>query len=211
MILSKKFVNDYTPLDKIDFKELADGMLKLGNEYEYVKDLVPNDKLVIGEVKECKPHPESDHLKIVKVDVKDEVLNIICGAPNVREGLKVIVALDGCELPLGVIKKTTIMGVESNGMICSIAELGLDKKFLTEADVNGICELDRDAKVGDNPIEYLELDDKIIDFELTANRADLLSELGLAYESAIITGGKVTLPELTYTPIKEKISDRLEL
>ncbi|MBR6113441.1 MAG: hypothetical protein IKP79_02900, partial [Bacilli bacterium] len=61
MILSKKFVNDYTPLDKIDFKELADGMLKLGNEYEYVKDLVPNDKLVIGEVKECKPHPESDH------------------------------------------------------------------------------------------------------------------------------------------------------
>ena len=211
MILSKKFVNDYTPLDKIDFKELADGMLKLGNEYEYVKDLVPNDKLVIGEVKECKPHPESDHLKIVKVDVKDEVLNIICGAPNVREGLKVIVALDGCELPLGVIKKTTIMGVESNGMICSIAELGLDKKFLTEADVNGICELDSDAKVGDNPIEYLELDDKIIDFELTANRADLLSELGLAYESAIITGGKVTLPELTYTPIKEKISDRLEL
>lgn len=211
MILSKKFVNDYTPLDKIDFKELADGMLKLGNEYEYVKDLVPNDKLVIGEVKECKPHPESDHLKIVKVDVKDEVLNIICGAPNVREGLKVIVALDGCELPLGVIKKTTIMGVESNGMICSIAELGLDKKFLTEADVNGICELDNDAKVGDNPIEYLELDDKIIDFELTANRADLLSELGLAYESAIITGGKVTLPELTYTPIKEKISDRLEL
>ena len=211
MILSKKFVNDYTNLNKIDFKDLADSMLKLGNEYESISALTPRDKLVIGEVLECKAHPDSDHLKIVKVDVKTEVLNIICGAPNVREGLKVIVALNGCVLPLGEIKKTTILGVESNGMICSIAELGLDKKFLNDEDINGICELDKNAPVGENAISYLELDDEVIDFELTANRADLLSMLGLAYEASVITDEEVKLPDTSYTSIKENINDYLKL
>ena len=211
MILSKKFVSDYTPLDKVDFNSFADSMLKLGNEYESISDLVPCENLVIGKITDFKPHPESDHLNICKVDIKSEVLNIICGAPNVKKGLKVIVALPGCVLPLGEIKKTTILGVESNGMICSIAELGLDKKYLRDEDINGICELDDNAVVGENPIKYLELDDKVIDFELTANRADLLSMLGLAYESAVITGEKVKLPDLTYKASKEKVESELSL
>ena len=211
MILSKKFVGDYTNLNNIDTKELADKMLKLGNEYESIKSLVPSEKLVVGKVLECKNHPESDHLKIVKVDVKSDILNIICGAPNIKEGQKVIVALNGCVLPLGEIKKTTILGVESNGMICSIAELGLDKKFLNDKDINGICELGEDAKEGENAIKYLQLDDEIIDFELTANRADLLSMLGLAYEASVITQEDVKLPDTTYTPIKDNINDYLKL
>ena len=132
MRLSRKFVNDYTNLEKIDFMEYANSMLKLGNEYESVFDLVNATKLVVGEVKECKMHPESDHLHICKVDVGNEVLNIICGAPNMRKNIKVIVALDGAELPGGTIKKSTILGYESNGMCCSLAELGIDKNKLEE-------------------------------------------------------------------------------
>ena len=211
MKLSKKFVNDYTPLDKIDIHELANGMLKLGNEYESITSLVSGNKLVIGEVIECENVSGSDHLHACKVNVGSEVLNIVCGAPNVKKGIKVIVALDGCVLPGGTIKKTIVMGHESNGMICALFELGIDKKFLKEEDINGIHILNKDAKVGENPISYLELDDEIIDFELTANRADELSMLGLAYESAVITGEDVTLPELTYKEDKEDIKDLLEL
>ena len=211
MRLSKKFVNDYTNLDNIDFMEYANSMLKLGNEYESISDLVSGTKLIIGEVTECSMHPESDHLHVCKVNIGSEVLNIICGAPNMRKGIKVIVAQDGAVLPGGTIKKSTILGYESNGMCCSLAELGIDKKFLTEEDINGIHELPSDAPIGEDPIKYLELDDKIIDFELTANRADELSMLGLAYESAIITGEKVNLPDLTYNAVKENINDKLEL
>ena len=96
-------------------------------------------------------------------------------------------------------------------MICSIAELGIEHKYLKEEDVNGICELGNDAVVGEDPIKYLCLDDTVIDFELTANRADELSMLGLAYESAVITGEKVNLPDLTYTEIKDNIKDKLTL
>ena len=106
MRLSKKFVENYTPLDSVDFNEYADSMLKLGNEYESISALVQADKLVIGKVVSCTSHPESDHLHICKVDIGSEVLNIICGAPNVRENLKVIVALDGCNLKDGTIKMT---------------------------------------------------------------------------------------------------------
>ncbi len=211
MRLSRKFVNDYTSLEKVDIKEFAESMVKLGNEYESITKLVDAEKLVIGEVLSCEDHPESDHLHICKVDVGSDVLNIICGAPNVKKGIKVIVALDGAVLPGGTIKKTVLLGVESNGMICSIAELGIENKYLEEEDIKGIHILPKDAPVGDNAIEYLELDDDIIDFELTANRADELSMLGLAYESAVITGEDVNLPDLTYKTIKKDVHDYLTL
>ena len=211
MKLSKKFISDYTNIDKIDFMDYANAMLKLGNEYESVSNLVEATNLVIGEVVECEMHPESDHLHVCKVNVGKEVLNIICGAPNMRKGIKVIVALDGAVLPGGTIKKSTILGYESNGMCCSIAELGFDKKFLRDEDINGIHELPSDAPVGEDALKYMELDDKVIDFELTANRSDELSMLGLAYESAVITGEKVNLPDLTYTPNKQNINKLLEL
>ena len=211
MRLSKKFVSEYTPLDNIDFHEYADQMLKLGNEYESITKLVNATNLITGEVVSCEKHPESDHLNLCKVDIGSEVLNIVCGAPNVREGLKVIVALDGAKLPAGDIKRTVILGHESNGMICSLAELGLENKYLSPEDINGIHELPEEAIVGDDPIKFLELDDEVIDFELTANRADELSMLGLAYESSIITGEGVTLPDLTYKEIKDNINDKLSL
>ncbi len=211
MILSKKFVNDYTNLNNIDINTLAESMVKLGNEYESVGKIVPATKLVIGEVTFCENHPESDHLHICKVDIGTEELNIICGAPNVRKDIKVIVALDGATLPGGTIKKTVVLGRESNGMICSLAELGIDKKFLTEEDIKGIHELPSDAPVGEDALKYLELDDEVIDFELTANRADELSMLGLAYESAVVTGEKVKLPDLSYKSIKDNVKDLLEL
>ena len=211
MILSKKFVNDYTNLNNIDINTLAESMVKLGNEYESVGKIVPATKLVIGKVTFCENHPESDHLHICKVDIGTEELNIICGAPNVRKDIKVIVALDGATLPGGTIKKTVVLGRESNGMICSLAELGIDKKFLTEEDIKGIHELPSDAPVGEDALKYLELDDEVIDFELTANRSDELSMLGLAYESAVVTGEKVKLPDLSYKSIKDNVKDLLEL
>ena len=211
MKLSRKFVNDYTNLYNIDFNEYANAMLKMGNEYESMGPLVNVKGLIIGEVEECSMHPESDHLHICKVNVGKEILNIVCGAPNVRKGIKVIVAPDGCVLPAGTIKKTTILGYESNGMICAMSELGIEHKYLREEDIKGIHELDEFAPIGEDPLKYLELDDDVIDFELTANRADLLSMLGLAYESAVITGEKVELPDVSFKEIKDNINDKLTL
>ena len=211
MKLSRKFVNDYTNLYKIDFNEYANAMLKMGNEYDDIYPLVYGDKLTIGEITSVTMHPKSDHLHLCKVNIGKEVLNIVCGAPNVRKGLKVVVAPDGCTLPGGTIKKTTILGYESNGMLCSFEELGIEHKYLTEADINGIHELDEFAPIGEDPLKYLELDDEVIDFELTANRADLLSMLGLAYESAVITGEKVELPDTSYEEIKDNVKDKLTL
>lgn len=211
MKLSKKFVNDYTDLNDVDTKWLAEGMVRIGNEYDSIKRLVDTDTLVIGEVIECSRHPESDHLNVCKVDIKTEILNIICGAPNVKKGIKVIVATDGTRLPGGTIKKTTILGYESNGMICSLSELGIESKFLKKEDVDGIHELQSDAPVGEDAVKYLEIDDEIIDFELTSNRADELSMLGLAYEVASLTKGKVTLPETKYKTNNKNIKSTLEL
>ena len=211
MKLSRKFVNDYTKIDDIDTRYLTDEMVRIGNESESVKTLVSATKLVIGEVIECTPHPESDHLNLCKVDIKSEVLNIVCGAPNVRKGIKVIVALDGCVLPKGTIKKSIILGHESNGMLCALNELGIEQKYLKKEDIDGISELSSDAPVGEDPIKYLELDDEIIDFELTSNRADLLSELGLAYEVSAITDREVIEPVIKYNEVDKNISDELNL
>ena len=182
MKLSRNFLNDYVDTSDIPLMRLAEDMTSIGNEYDYAGKLINATNLVIGEVVECVPHPNSDHLHLCKVNVGDEILKIVCGAPNVRVGIKVIVAKDGAVLPGGTIKKGIIRGEESNGMLCSIAELGLEHKFLKPEDIEGICELGSDAIVGTDPIKYLHLDDEVIDFELTSNRGDLLSILGMAYE-----------------------------
>ena len=191
MKLSTNFVKDYVDID-VDTKTLAEAMTKAGNEYDSAENLINATNLVIGEVLECEEHPDSDHLHVCKVDVGNEVLQIVCGAPNVRVGLKVIVALVGAELPGDFkIRKGNIHGVESNGMMCSIAELGIESKFLTDADKDGIHELPQDAVVGEDPIKFMQMDDSVIDFDLTANRGDLLSILGMANEIAAIYDKKV--------------------
>lgn len=199
MLLSTNFLKDYIDLDDdLTVNKLADDMTSMGNEYDSAGKFINASKLIIGEVIECEAHPDSDHLHICMVNVGNETLHIVCGAPNVRKGLKVIVALNGAKLPGGEIKKGVIRGQESNGMICSIAELGLDKKFLKEEDIAGICELPSDAPIGADPIKYLGWDDDVIDFDLTANRGDLLSVLGMAYEVGAIYDKKVKPIDLNF-------------
>ena len=211
MKLSLNFVKDYIDIDE-DVKVVAEKMTKVGNEYEEAGKLINATNLTIGKVLSCIEHPDSDHLHVCNVDVGEEVLQIVCGAPNVREGLKVIVALPGAVLPGDFkIKKGSIRGIESNGMLCSIAELGLENKFLSDADRDGICELPEEAVVGEDPIKCLGLDDEVIDFELTANRGDLLSILGMAYELGAIYDKKVKDIDLSYDEIEENIQDSFSL
>ena len=212
MKLSRKFVSDYIDLDeKLTIKEIAEAMTGVGNEYDEASPLINCTNLTVGQVIECVDHPDSDHLHVCKVNVGSEVLDIVCGAPNVRTGLKVIVALPGAILPGGEIKKGKIRGVESNGMLCSKAELGLDNKFLEEKDVAGIHELPEDTVVGSDPIKVLGLDDEVIDFELTSNRGDLLSILGMAYELGAIYKKKVKNIEYKYTENDKNIKDMFKV
>ena len=212
MKLSINFLKDYVELDEdIDVKKLAEDMTNAGNEYDEAGKLINATNLVIGEIKECEMHPDSDHLHCCKVDIGNEILDIVCGAPNARKGIKVIVALDGAQLPGGKITKGTIRGQESNGMICSIAELGLESKFLTEADKAGIHELPESAPIGEDPIKYMQMDDSVIDFDLTANRGDLLSILGMAYEVSAIYDKKVKDIDLSHNENQENINDSFKL
>ncbi len=205
MKLSTNFLKDYIDID-VDVKQLAEDMTRVGNEYDSASNLINATKLVIGQIIECEPHPDSDHLHLCKVNIGTEVLDIVCGAPNARTGLKVIVALDGAILPDKTIKKGMIRGQESNGMLCSIAELGLEHKFLKPEDSEGIAELGEDAEIGGDPIKYLQMDDGVIDFELTANRGDLLSILGMAYEVGAIYDKKVKDVDLKHKESGEDIN-----
>ena len=205
MKLSTNFLKDYIDID-VDVKQLAEDMTRVGNEYDSAGKLINATKLVIGEIIECVDHPDSDHLHLCKVNIGTEVLDIVCGAPNARKGLKVIVALDGAVLPDKTIKKGMIRGKESNGMLCSIAELGIEHKFLKPEDSDGIAELGNDAVPGEDPIKYMGMDDEVIDFELTANRGDLLSILGMAYEIGTIYDKPVKEVDLEHKEQGEDIN-----
>ena len=212
-MISLKWINDYVDLKDVDLNKLALKITKAGINVEKVTT-TNIDNLVIGKVIKCVPHPDSDHLKICQVDIKSEVLQIVCGAPNVKERLKVIVAIVGAKLPDGdnefIIKKSKIRNQESNGMICALFELGLEEK--TEETYNkGITELDENAIVGEDPIKYLNLDDTIYTLDLNPNRSDCNNHLAFAYEVASVLGKKVNLPNLEYQTIEDDIEDNFEL
>ena len=212
MILSRSFVKDYIDLDdNLDITTIAEDMTRVGNEYDSAGKFVNATNLVIGQIVECTDHPDSDHLHVCQVDIGKETLQIVCGAPNARVGIKVIVALVGAKLPEIEIKKGLIRGVESCGMMCSRAELGLDNKFLTEEDRIGIAELPEDAPIGEDALKYLGYDDEVVDFELTANRGDLLSILGMAYELGAIYDKKVKDIDLSYNEIKDNVKDEFNI
>ena len=200
MDISLKVLNRYVKVDDQDPKELADKITSIGLEVEGMHDLTRGNNMTIGYVKECMPHPDSDHLNVCQVEVRPgEIRQIVCGAPNVATGQKVIVANPGCDLGDGfVIKESKIRGVESNGMICSIAELGLDQRLLKPEDKDGIHVLDTDAPVGAEPLEYMGLKDTILEIGLTPNRADCMAMTSLAYEVAAILGREVNLPEVSF-------------
>ena len=212
MILSRNFVKDYIDLDdSLDIKTIGEDMTRAGNEYDEARKFIDCTKLVIGEIIECAEHPDSDHLHVCKVNVGTDILQIVCGAPNARAGIKVIVALAGAMLPGGEIKAGSIRGQESNGMMCSIAELGVDNKFLKQEDKEGIAELGADAIVGEDPIKYLGWDDEIIDFDLTANRGDLLSMLGMAYELGAIYDKPVKELDLSHGESGDDINNHFKV
>lgn len=210
-MISLRWVEDYIDLKDEDLEELAVKVTKAGVNVEKVVTNHINN-LVIGEVVECTPHPDSDHLNVCKVNVGEEIIQIVCGAPNVRKDLKVIVSLPGAVLPGDFeIKKGKIRGVESNGMICALFELGLEEK--TEENYNkGIHELDKDAPVGEDPLEYLGIDDTLYELDIHKHRNnDCTNHIGFAYEIASILGKEVTLPDDSFTAINENIKDHFSL
>lgn len=198
MEASLKLLNEYVDISDQDPAALAEKITRIGLEVEGMHELAHGDKLVVGYVKECYPHPDSDHLNVCQVEVKPgEVTQIVCGAPNVAAGQKVIVALPGCNLGEGFkIKEGQIRGEASNGMICSIAELGLDARLLKEEDKAGIHVLDDEAPIGEEALSYMGLKDVILEIGLTPNRSDCMAMTSLAYEVAAVLNRQVKLPEV---------------
>ena len=210
MRLSEKWIKEIVNVDDT-IENIAEKMVFCVNEYESINKLCPATNLVVGRVVSVHPHPDSDHLNLCEVDLGDKIYQIICGAPNVGANKKVIVAKVGAKLPGGVIESRSVRGVLSNGMICSLAELGLENKYLTEEDKKGIHILSDDAPVGIDALSYLMLDDTYIDFELTANRSDLLSMRGMSYEIGAIYNKKfnIEIPKLNESI--EKTKDYIEI
>ncbi len=201
MKVSLKWLKNYVDLEGISAEEIAQKLTFAGIEVEEIMHMASGTNLVVGEIVECEKHPESDHLHILKVDEGEKygVNQIVCGAPNARVGLKVIVARVGAVLPKITIAKSTIRGVESNGMCCSLLELGVESKYLTEAQINGIEELPMDAKVGEEDVlGYLGLDDTIFDLKLLANRSDCLAMQNVAREVAALFEKDVNLPYVSH-------------
>ncbi|WP_461203459.1 phenylalanine--tRNA ligase subunit beta [Enterococcus sp. N342-3-1-2] len=188
MLVSYKWLNEYLDLSAITPKELADKMSVTGIEVEGID--VPEEglkKIVVGEVTACEPHPDSDHLSICQVDIGEEITQIVCGAPNVKSGIKVIVALPGSRITGNVkIKKGKMRGQVSNGMICSLQELGYGDSVIPKEYAEGIYYLPADAEVGKPVFPYLAMDDHLIELSITPNRADALSMRGVAYEVGAI-------------------------
>lgn len=196
MLVSLKEINKYVDLSDLTAEEIASRLTDAGIEVEDIKYASTATNLVIGEVLSCINHPDSDHLHICKVDVKDEILDIVCGAPNVRVGLKVIVAKVGAKLPQIEIKPSTIRGAKSEGMLCSLLELGVDEKYLTEAQIKGIEELPSDAVIGNKEVlSYLGLDDCVLNLKLLANRSDCLSLYNVSREIGALFNKEVKIPQ----------------
>lgn len=195
MKLSYKWLKEYVDLTDISPSQLAEKMTTAGLEVEGIEPMAQAEGLVIGEVIECED-VEGTHLHKTQTNVGDRTYQIVCGAPNCRKGLKVIVALPGAKLPGGTIDAKPLHGIESNGMLCALFELGVDRKSLREDQINGIEELPSDATVGETDVlGYLGLDDTILDVSLTPNRADCSAMWNMAKEVGAILHREVRWPD----------------
>lgn len=211
-MINLEWVKDYIDISDQDLEELAVKITESGINIEKV---ITNkiDNLVIGKVVSCIDHPDSDHLHLCQVDIgKEEQQQIVCGAPNVREGLKVIVALPGAVLPGDfAIKSSKIRGVESNGMICALYELGLEEKT-DKTYAKGIEELNENAPVGKDPLVYLGLEDTLYELDIHKHRNnDCYYHIGFAYEISAILNRKVKLPDLSYSEDKDNVNNHFKL
>lgn len=198
MKLSLNWLSKFIDISDLSYQEIMDKAVKAGFEVEEVTKIGSGTNLVVGKVLTCIPHPDSDHLHLTTVDIGTEVLDIVCGAPNCREGIKVIVATEGAVLPGGTIKKGVVRGYESNGMLCSLLELGVDEELLEEGSCSkdGIEELDDSFEVGEtNILKKLGYDDVILDMSIYANRPDCLAMFYMAKEMGAILRRECKLPE----------------
>ena len=214
MLVSLNWLKRYVNLDSNTPEQLAEKFTQTGIEVDGIEYVVKekSKNVVVGFVKECIQHPNADKLKLCQVDVGDETLQIICGAPNVATGQKVVVAKPGAVLPGNFkIKKVKLRGIESNGMICSLQELGVQERFINPAFAEGIAVLPEDAVVGEPVDELLNLNDAILEFDLTPNRADALSMLGVAYETSAILDEEINLPEPEVPRIEEHVEDYITI
>lgn len=197
MLVSFNWLKKYVDLGSLTPEELAAKITKSGIEVEGIEHIAEKSgNVVVGYVVSCEKHPDADKLNLCQVDVGDETLQIICGAPNIAQGQKVAVAKPGAVLPGNVkIKKVKLRGIESNGMICSLKELGIDEKYIPTDIADGIFVFPAESTVGENVEELLNLNDAVLELDVLANRADALSMIGVAYEVAAILDQPVQLPD----------------
>ena len=205
--------NDYTNVDGIMPREYAEALTLTGSKVETVENMGADIKNVVtGKILEIIEHPDSDHMVICKVDVKDEILQIVTGAPNVKVGQIVPVAKNDSYLPGGVhIKTGKLRGVESFGMLCSHEELGLSESDLSWEPEYGILVLPEDTEVGMDIKDFFGLNEEVVEFEITSNRPDCFSVIGLARETAATFGKPFAIPAPSYSETNENIADTISV
>lgn len=214
MEVSLNWLKDYVNIPE-DIKTFCDAMTMTGTKVEGYKVLGSDiERVVVGKIMSTEPHPDSDHLIICQVDVgAAEKLQIVTGAQNIKAGDVVPVCLDGAKLPGGkVIKNGKLRGVPSQGMLCSLSELGLSVNDFPYAIEDGIFVLQEECKLGDDIREVCKINDTVVEFELTFNRPDCLSYMGIAREAAATFGTKTTLPDPKVSVVTDqKASDYISV
>ncbi|RDU22991.1 phenylalanine--tRNA ligase subunit beta [Anaerosacchariphilus polymeriproducens] len=223
MNTSLSWIKAYVPDLNVTAQEYTDALTMSGSKIEKYEKLDADlENILIGQIKKIDSHPDADKLIICQVDVgKEELIQIVTGAPNVKEGDKVPVVLaggrvagghDGKKTPGGVkIKKGKLRGIESNGMLCSIEELGSTREFYPEAPEYGIYIFEKDAVVGQSAIEALGLDDILFEYEITSNRVDCFSILGIAREVAVTFHKEFKPPFVEETGNNEDVNNYIKV
>ncbi len=223
MKTSLNWIKSMVPDLDVTPQQYVDGMTLSGSKVETIEILDEDlDNIVVGQIKTIEPHPNADKLIICQVDVgADKLVQIVTGAPNVKEGDKIPVVLDGGKVAGGhdgkmtkggiKIKKGKLRGVESNGMMCSIEELGSSKDFYPEAPDDGVYIFQKDVKPGESAVKALGLDDVVVEYEITSNRVDCFSVIGIAREAAATFGCEFAEPVIKETGHNEKTQDYIKV
>ncbi|HCZ0753115.1 TPA: phenylalanine--tRNA ligase subunit beta [Staphylococcus aureus] len=211
MLISNEWLKEYVTIDD-SVSNLAECITRTGIEVDDLIDYTKDIKnLVVGFVKSKEKHPDADKLNVCQVDIgEDEPVQIVCGAPNVDAGQYVIVAKVGGRLPGGIkIKRAKLRGERSEGMICSLQEIGISSNYIPKSFESGIYVFSEAQVPGTDALQALYLDDQVMEFDLTPNRADALSMIGTAYEVAALYNTKMTKPETTSNELDLSANDEL--
>lgn len=214
MLVSYNWLKDYVELDGISASDIAEKMTRGGVEIDLVHVLNKGvSNVVAGHVLSCEPHPDADKLRVCQVNIgEEEPVQIICGAPNVAEGQTVVVAKVGARLPGDLkIKKAKLRGQLSQGMICSLQELGIDSTLVQKELVEGIYVFPEAVEPGADALEALNLTDEVLELDLTPNRSDCLNMIGTAYEVAALYSKQVQWPSEKVDPITESAASLVEV